>query len=347
MVFIDCFPMKYKNTGLYSFCDELSRALVSNAGSGTPERYGFHVPQEMIGIFGEEHTYIPIRKLTRYFFWDRRIRLWHSTWQKPRRIPKGCPTVNTIHDLNFLYEDVSERKKNIYMRRIEKSLRNSQCIVAISEFVKRDILNYIDVRDIPVHTIYNGCNRFHGELLTPSYTPLRPFIFSVGTILPKKNFHVLPCLLECNDMELVLAGNISEYANTIMSEARRWNVEDRVHIVGPVSEGEKHWYLSKCSAFAFPSIAEGFGLPVIEAMSYGKPVFLSKHTCLPEIGGSEAFYFNYEFEPRAMQEEFVNGMDLYQSDAECRARIVREHALKFSWDETARKYRQIYNQLLQ
>ena len=148
-------------------------------------------------------------------------------------------------------------------------------------------------------------------------------------------------------MELVLAGNISEYANTIMSEARRWNVEDRVHIVGPVSEGEKHWYLSKCSAFAFPSIAEGFGLPVIEAMSYGKPVFLSKHTCLPEIGGSEAFYFNYEFEPRAMQEEFVTGMDLYQSDAECRARIVREHALKFSWDETARKYRQIYNQLLQ
>ena len=93
----------------------------------------------------------------------------------------------------------------------------------------------------------------------------------------KKNFHVLPRILKGNDYRLVIAGNISSnsYCAEILEQAREWGVESRVTITGPVSEPVKQWYLQNCDAFVFPSIAEGFGLPVIEAMRYGKPIFTS------------------------------------------------------------------------
>ena len=116
-------------------------------------------------------------------------------------------------------------------------------------------------------------------------------------------------LLKDNDYELIIAGNISNYFERILEEARKWNVEDRVNIIGPISEGLKHWYLKNCLAFAFPSIAEGFGLPVVEAMYYGKPIFLSSYTSLPEVGGDLATYFNKEFDPEGMRLEFIEGME--------------------------------------
>lgn len=164
-------------------------------------------------------------------------------------------------------------------------------------------------------------------------------------MLAKKNFHVLPCLLVGNDYELIISGNLSPYANSIMEEAKRWNVETRVHITGPAKEEEKHWYLSHCSAFAFPSIAEGFGLPVVEAMYYGKPLFLSSKTSLPEIGGSLATYFNDEFDPAGMQEESSNGM--YRYEATNLESKLKERAVQFSWETAAEKYWRIYKSLLE
>lgn len=69
--------------------------------------------------------------------------------------------------------------------------------------------------------------------------------------MPKKNFHVLPCLLQGNNFELIIAGNKSDYVNMILDEARKYGVEGRVKIVGPIAEGEKHWYMKHCKAFCF------------------------------------------------------------------------------------------------
>ncbi len=123
----------------------------------------------------------------------------------------------------------------------------------------------------------------------------------------KKNFHVLPALLVGNDHELIISGVETPYKSKIMEEAEKFGVTDRVKITGTISEEDKAWYYKNCTAFVFPSIAEGFGLPVIEAMHFGKPVFLSTHTSLPEIGGDAAFYFP-TFEPADMQATFANGM---------------------------------------
>src|ERR1700751_128658 len=128
-----------------------------------------------------------------------------------------------------------------------------------------------------------------------------------------------------------------------MEEAAKFGVADRVKITGPISEEDKAWYYKNCAAFVFPSLAEGFGLPVIEAMHFGKPVFLSTLTSLPEIGGNAAFYFD-SFDPEAMQQVFKNGMEQFY--AENWEDKVKAHAMKFNWDETAKQYLALYEECL-
>ena len=229
----------------------------------------------------------------------------------------------TVHDLNFLYEKAGNKQKK-YIAKLQKLVDRADRIVAISEFTKNDLIRHIDVGEKHIDVIYNGCNIYRGEIRQPDSLPAKDFIFSVATVLPKKNFHVLPCLLKGTDLELVIAGNKSDYVNVILEEARKYGVEERVKIVGPIEERVKHWYLKNCKAFVFPSIAEGFGLPVLEAMAYGKPVFLSRHTCLPEIGGDYAYYFNMDFDRELMQVEFKRGLEDYYGDVSRKAEEIQQ-----------------------
>jgi glycosyltransferase involved in cell wall biosynthesis len=175
------------------------------------------------------------------------------------------------------------------------------------------------------------------------YRPSRKFIFSIGTVLPKKNFHVLPCLLRNNNYELVIAGNIDkEYGQKIRDEAQLHGVAGRVKLTGPVSEQERYWYYKNCFAFAFPSLAEGFGLPLVEAMNFGKPCFISTHTSLPEIGGDAAYYFK-DFDTTHMQEVFEKGLEHYQETNPAGA--IRKRALQFNWHNTGSSYLSIYRTL--
>jgi glycosyltransferase involved in cell wall biosynthesis len=270
-------------------------------------------------------------------------RIWHQPFQGGKYFPRGVhSTLLTIHDLNYLYEKggkYREREERIVQKRINRSDR----IVAISEFTKNDILKNLDTQGKPIDVVYNGCSTYNGEIIPPKEIPDRPFLFNVGTILPKKNVHVLPAILRGNDYLLYIAGNHSNYEKEIWSKARKYGVENRIRIVGPVKEAEKHWYFKNCDAFLFPSIAEGFGLPVIEAMQYGKPCFLSRHTCLPEIGGDKAYYFNYEFDPDLMKQEFEEGMHHFTTQAD--RQTIIEHSQKYTWKKAAQAYWKIYREM--
>ena len=93
----------------------------------------------------------------------------------------------------------------------------------------------------------------------------------------------------------------------------------------------------------FPSIAEGFGLPVIEAMHFGKPVFLSKFTSLPEVGGNVAYYFD-NFNAAHMQSVFAKGMQDFENRKP--QKEIMEQAAKFSWDKAAIQYLELYAECL-
>jgi glycosyltransferase involved in cell wall biosynthesis len=345
---IDCERTKHPYNGLYQFCLQLGGALIQHADSNR-EELTFYVPRGQRSLFGPGQRYFFHRNFHKILFPRTRARsfnVWHGTYQNSRLIPpsRGTRMVLTIHDLNFLVE----RKAN--PDRIKKRLRLVQAnidradhVVCVSRFTLSTVAAHLRLGNRPVEVIYNGChvNEFPA-FDRPRYRPAGPFIFSLGTVLPKKNFHVLPGLLGDTEYELIIAGILNpDYEKVVRSEATRHGVRDRVHLLGPVSEEEKSWYFRNCSAFAFPSLAEGFGFPAVEAMHYGKPVFLSDQASLPEIGGTEAYYFT-DFEPAAMREIFARGMNDYRSPG--RAEQIRKRAARFSWDQAARDYLNVYRE---
>jgi len=343
-ILIDCERMKYPNTGLYTYCHELGHALLKKAG----EELCFYLPAKLGKHFGTTPGYLWQHSLHKFYLPHRQhFDVWHSTYQTSpyQTLNTRTRKVLTIHDLNFLHEAKSKAKQEKYMRKLQRNVNKVDHIVTISEFVKQEVLQYLDTGNKPLQVIYNGTTvHEYPDFNAPVYKPARPFIFAIGVVLPKKNFHVLPCLLKNNDLELVIAGQINEeYKQKILQEAALHGVTDRIKLLGAVPADNKYWYLKNCHAFAFPSLAEGFGLPVIEAMHFGKPIFLSDKTSLPEIGGKEAYYFN-SFEPESMQQVFETGMHHYQTTHPAQAIINRANF--FNWDDTAAAYLSVYRGLI-
>lgn len=346
-IVLDCVSAKSTVSGLYQVCLNLGNALLRHADRAR-EEFTFYVHPSQQDLFGQHQRYIAQKESHRFF--QRPLQscdVWHSTIQDARIKPRNrrIKVVLTIHDLNFLIQRKDEPSKiKKYLGRVQAGVDRADYIVCISEYTRQTVLTHLQTHGKPVDLIYNGCtiNEFPGYD-TPVYRPLRPFIFALGALVPKKNFHVLPSLLKHNDYELVIAGTRhSEYEQLIMQQAALFGATDRVRLTGEIKEEDKHWYYKHCTAFAFPSLAEGFGLPLVEAMYYGKPAFIAVGTSLPEIGGDLVYCFN-NFEPEHMQNVFEEGMHDYIKAKPMQA--IRERALKFSWDQAAMDYLSVYRKL--
>jgi len=113
-----------------------------------------------------------------------------------------------------------------------------------------------------------------------------------------------------------------------------------VRVMLGIDESAKAWLLGHCEAFLFPSLAEGFGLPPLEAMYFGAPVFLSRLTSLPEIGGSQAAYFD-DFSPHSMRATIDRGLPRLKAQRD----DIRRRARQFDWNACVAKYAQLYGEL--
>lgn len=347
-ILVDAERTNYMHTGLYHFCSHLINALAARIN---PHEYNLstYAPEKERGLFDKHMSVIAQYSLHKFYQpFLARFQLFHSTFQGTNYFPfchKG-KVIFTVHDLNFLYEGKAFSKQKKYITHLERKLHRADCVVAISAYVKSDLLKYTSVAPEKVRVIHNGCNIMpETGVAEPGYRPKKPFFFTIGTITAKKNFHVLPAMLLKNDYELVIAGinQSPEYKLKIETTAKELGVQDRVHIIGVISEAEKAWYLKGCEAFAFPSIAEGFGLPVIEAMQFGKPVLLSTLTSLPEIGGKEAYYFE-SFDPEYVS---VKTMEVLEDHAgNNRADAIIRWSNQFDWNRTADQYLKAYEHLL-
>ncbi len=341
----DCERMKYGNTGLYNYCKNLGIHLQKHIDPLNESLTYFCPPGTE--IFGK-HRYIRQLSLQKFVMpglagFD----LWHATYQNSDYVPFRNKTIKvllTIHDLNFMYnEQKSSAKKRKYLNRLQKLIDRSSAIVCVSEYSRKDVEFYCDLKGKPLSVIHNGTNLLEEPLLRKdSYKPLKPFLFSLGVVTRSKNFHsLLPLVKQNADMELVIAGRSDDrdYCRYILEEASRMGIQNNIRLLGAVSEQEKSWYLQNCCAFALPSLSEGFGLPVTEAMSAGKPLFLSNRTALPEIGSNVAFYFP-DFSATSMQQTFVEGMKTYQ--ALKMQDHIKQRCNDFCWDNAAARYIEIY-----
>lgn len=349
-IVFDCERMKHPHTGLYHYCLNLAKAIAKQLNPSEEELIHY-INRKASAAFEADSLFLWQKSYHKLLFPKTSgIDLWHSTYQNTSYFPAGrsVKKVLTIHDLNFLIEKQGRPDKiKSLLESIQMKISESDEIICISTFTKTEVEKNLDIGNKQIHVIYNGCNI--NENILPSRPELMPegaFLFTIGTVLEKKNFHVLPALLVDNDLSLVIAGIHSSqpYLEKIRTVAKSMGVDKRLHIIGPVSDAEKNWCLSHCSAFVFPSLAEGFGLPVVEAMRLGKPLFLSDKTSLPEIGGEAAYYFN-NFNPEHMRKVFEEGMSEYrQSDS--KRNMIRERSIKFEWSNIAEQHIRIYRTLI-
>jgi glycosyltransferase involved in cell wall biosynthesis len=260
--------------------------------------------------------------------------------------------VVTVHDLAFRrFPETAPHSTRAWLGRIERTLARATRIIAVSESTRRDLVELYGVEPARVPVIPLGVDR---SVFRPqSEEAVRavrtrfgidgPYILSVGGIEPRKN---LPNLVRAaagvrGDVTLVVAGAAVGWnpegtallrgaLDSLPAEVRR-----RVVQTGYVSEPEKVALMSGAEALVYPSLYEGFGLPLLEAMACGTPVVTSDRSSLPEVAGQAAVFVDPD-DPEAI----TAGIDRVLSDARLRTRLREaggERAARFTWEETARK----------
>ncbi len=350
-IILDCDLMRHRDSGLYHYCLNLGIYVQKELSKKMESQISCYIPKAELKTFGKGYHCIIENKWHHRFFkpflWN--CDLWHAPFQSGRILPtrnKNTKIVLTIHDLNVLHEDKTAKERRLSLLHTQKLIDQSDAIVCISHHCKKDVTKNLDTYNKPIFVIHNGTHNVNIPPLTPTgYQPERPFMFGLGYVNRKKNFHSLIPLLKHADWELVIAGKLDEpdYIESMQAMASHLNVSDRLKILGPVQEEDKAWYFKNCSAFMMPSLAEGFGAPVVEAMAFGKPIFLSNRTSLPEIGSDVSFYFT-SFEPHEMADVFKKGMAEYNRNGLSERIISRGR--EFTWQEKAVEYVRMYETVL-
>lgn len=344
---VDIYKANNLHSGLGQFSMNFHNALLQYNKKWELE---FLAPSNIKDLQNQKALYRPANFQSRYFpRLSKKVDLWHSLQQFPsHQPPKSCPQILTIHDLNFLVEK-DGRKVEKYLKRLQQNIDRAQVITSISEFTSEQIKETIDLKGKQIHTIHNGIYlREFSDIKSPKNSPKSKFFFSIGIFSEKKNFHtLLPLIREMKDYHLVIAGdNNTPYGARLKSEIKSLGLENRISLIGRISDADKYWYYKNCEAFLFPSIAEGFGMPVIEAMTVGKPVFSSDKCSLPEIGGQASFYWT-NFETSSMLETLKFGLSEMEKDTNTFENKQKAHAIKFSWENCIQQYLELYEETIE
>lgn len=343
-LFLETERMSNITSGLGQVCLHLGRELVRQR---PPDwELTFLVPSEQVGVFGPSVEYIVARKWHR--FWQpRKFDIWHCLHQGSKFLPpRSTRLIYTVLDLNYLsLPEYSEKRKARQKNYYQQCIDRAYVITTISKYVAEDVRRQLVVpKSTCLEAIYCGVDIPATTPMEPAFRPDGPFLFFIGMLQPYKNVHTLLPILEAfPEYRLVLAGpDKPAYSQQIRQQAERMGVQNRLLLPGPIDENTKWWLYANCDAFLFPSLLEGFGLPVVEAMAFGKPVFTSPLTSLPEVGGSEAFYFP-AFDAATVVEIFRRGMQTFRSDPAMPERL-RQQSQKFRWEKVAADYWSLYQQ---
>jgi len=281
--------------------------------------------------------------------------IFHPTYYDPYFIKslKKKPYVLTVHDMiHELYPDFFspyDRTKNGKKQLIE----NASSIIAISESTKRDILKLSHIDPDLIHVIYHG-NPLENVIITTSAdislnTLLlnKPYILYVGSRPGYKNFmffiNAMSKVLKKNeDLHVYCAGG-GPFTASELKLLNRLSITSKVHFVKPNDQIMKQLY-ENADAFIFPSLYEGFGLPILEAFSCGCPAILSNSSSFPEIGADAASYFESN-DP----ESLIQSVEVILTDSRYRDRCIKkgfERLNLFSWEKTAHDTKNVYDNLL-
>lgn len=359
-VVIDVEKLRHANCGLGRFCRHLAEGILTSGDTGfdpvfflprraAPPRSAGCVAQIDVRPWRKESFARFYRPLVASFA-RRRYDLWHMTNQTSKYLPldPDVPVVLTIHDLNFLHDDRREPGRAARkLADVQRKVDRAAAIVTDTRYVAADVARHLRLDGKPVHVIPLGMPaRVTAAPARPAGVPPGPFLLAIGNALPHKNFHVLlEAVAALPTARLVIAGNRdTPYGRRLADLIAAAGLERRVIQTGEVSDADRQWLYEHCEALLVPSLTEGFGLPVLEAMQCGRPVFLSRLTCLPEVGGDLGFYWD-SFSPEHMQQVLRTGLAAVHADPGYAER-ARGHAARFSWERAVQDYLAVYDTVL-
>lgn len=260
------------------------------------------------------------------------------------------PSVTTIHDLTLL--KVYNSDKNWLIYHVKQLIGHfvfwcvaykARFILTISDYSKNELLEWYKIPATKVVRTYLAADLPLKK--TKKYnTPYKDYLLYVGQQSDYKNIRRLilahqELIQEHKDLGLVLVGSLNASAKLNQTWVKK-HAYKNVVFTGFVSDEELSWLYGNTKAYVFPSLMEGFGLPSLEAMTYGAPVVSSSATCLPEVNGEAAKYFNPE-----SVDDIAKTIDEVLTNPQLSQRLIKEgqkQVKKYSWDKTAQETLFVY-----
>ncbi|MCD0469104.1 glycosyltransferase family 1 protein [Flavobacterium sp. JAS] len=351
-VFLETHNINNRASGLGTFNYELIKGLASLDFNDLELTLNSSKPELLKEEFKDKFKYHKYNSLSRHplFRIRKKYDLWHSVNQNIKVEPfRTNKYLLTVHDIHFV-EEVSADKDHRLNKLFKAKLERSSAITYISEFAKKHTHEHFDVPNVPEYIIYNG-NPISTLLDTSSFTsniPVdKPFFFTIGDFIERKNYgSIINMMKLIKDFNLIISGNNNKkYGEEIRKLIDDNGLSNQVFLTGKISDEGKQFYMKNCTAFLFPSIREGFGLPPIEAMSFGKPIFLSDKTSLPEIGGDISNYWT-NFDPEYMKNVLFDGLNHFDTNKNEIETLLKKRAASFDWKIAAASYLDVYKQIL-
>ncbi len=348
---IDVHSAHQRKTGIGVYTHNLVRGLRSVDTANEYILYGDSRPRNLKTLerIARENTYIPARS-----FWDR-LDLLHIPGYSVPLFSKGTLVV-TVHDLiGMIYpENLALMSRFYWGTWLPMVVGRADKIIADSYNTKRDIIKLLGIPEAKIRVIHLAADPKFRPVRDPlalhqvkrRFNLAKPFVLYVGTIEPRKNLiRVMEAWSQVRrrtkiPYQLVITGFQAWAYHEVSDLARRLEIKRDVVFTGYVRDEELPLLYNACDLFIFPSLYEGFGMPVLEAMACGVPVLTSNTSSIPEVAGEDAV----SVDPTDV-DKMALAIQQILEDAALRERLRQagpKRAAQFSWEKTARQTLEIY-----
>ncbi|MDR1698832.1 MAG: glycosyltransferase family 4 protein [Prevotellaceae bacterium] len=268
----------------------------------------------------------------------------------------GVKTVVTMHDAIFVrYPELYDRVyPKIFIQKNKYACRVADRIIAVSRQTKSDFIEFFGADASKIDVVYQGCNNIFREKVSEEqkiavrkkYNLPETFLLNVGAIEKRKNLATIIRAIHQGkiDMPLVACGNKTEYVKEINTLISEYKLENRVFLRYNVDFTDLPAFYALASVFVYPSMFEGFGIPILEALCVGTPVITSRGSCFEETGGKSSLYVHYN-----NADEMADAIRKVLSDSDLRKKMIVDgqmHAELFTDEKVAGDLMKVYKKVL-
>ncbi|HHQ4317531.1 glycosyltransferase family 1 protein [Clostridium perfringens] len=353
--------------GIGRYCEELARNIYLNREDldikivireEDKERYNFVEKNSLIvvrGIKNGFHRNIYEQfKLPKFVYKKYPNAIIHYPDTMAPLLSKN-KVITTMHDMAFrTLKDEFSLKTKIWKNFItKKSVKKVNKIIAITNFTKGEIIKYYPGVENKISVIYNGFNDFSNEEINMENVSEKiasikeRFILSVNTITPRKNIggiiEAFNMIKDKTDANLVIAGKKGWKSEEILSLINKYNINNRVHVVGKINDDELKYLYKNASVYVYVSFYEGFGLSPLEAMSFQVPTIVSNVTSIPEVVGNMAVKVNPS-DIKILSYEIYKLLEDEHYILNSKENIIKEKKV-FSWKKCSKQTINLYKEL--